>query len=118
MTEEVGHGIREEVGDLRDQFRAFRNWIISGALAMTIALIGQSAVIAWKASDIASLATHNERRITEARQIADRNNDEIQRRAAAINQVGEIRSDIAALRDLMQSVREDVLRLKVRDDHK
>jgi len=115
MTEEIGHGIREEVGDLRDQFRAFRNWIVGGALAMTIALIGQSAVIAWKASDISSLAMHNERHITETRKIADRNNDEIQRRAAAINQVSEIRSDIAALRDLMQDVRDDVVRLKAKE---
>lgn len=115
MTEETGQGIYDEVMDLRQQFHEFRKWILGGALAMTVSLIGQAAIVAWKASDVTSQVEHNEQSIAKNSELANRINEEQLRRTAQVNAIGEIRADMSSMRQLMQDVRDDVLRLKAKE---
>jgi len=118
MTEETGQGIHNEINDLRQQFEEFRKWIIGGALAMTFSLIGQAAIVAWNASSVTTQVEHNRITISEAKILSERINEEQIRRASQLNSIGEIRADIRAdissMRQLMQEVRDDVVRLKAK----
>ena len=120
MTEETGQGIHDELNDLRHQFEDFRKWIIGGALAMTFSLIGQAAIVAWNASSVTTQVEHNRITISEAKSLSERINEEQIRLASQLNSIGEIRADIRAdissMRQLMQEVRDDVLRLKAKEN--
>jgi hypothetical protein len=114
MTEETGLGIYSELNDLRDQFRDFRKWIIGGAFGMIVALVGQSAVVAWKASDVNTQVHTNAKSIAETKALAERTNEEQIRRSVQFEALKEIKEDMAAMRVMMQAVRDDVVRLQTK----
>ncbi len=118
MTEETGQGIHQELQDLREQFRQFRNWLISGVITSIIAFSGQAVVVAWKAADITSQVGENKESGDETRSLVDRINEEQLRRTSSVDRVGEIQSDLKLMNQLMLSVRDDVVRMQAKEESK